>query len=183
MKTVTAITRARAAGAEGSPRGMRRGLWWWLPVALAGVYAAALIPELPAIIAHTWWSADSGSAGVVAQLYSHPAPGQYIILGDHGWYEAFSFYLLTRGLPAHRFLWYAAPLVCLGDHDRPGRGIRSQSVRALRRRPGDRRPAVPGPGRPDARLPADRPHERGVSRGRARGGGRAGCCRGSGRCH
>jgi len=89
---------------------MRRGLWWWLPVALAGVYAAALVPQLPAIITHTWWSADSGSAGVVAQLYSHPASGQYIILGDHGWYEAFSFYLLTRGLPAHRFLWYAAPL-------------------------------------------------------------------------
>ena len=63
-----------------------------------GVYAVALIPELPAIIAHTWWSADSGSAGVVAQLYSHPPTGQYIVLGDHGWYEALSFYLLTRGL-------------------------------------------------------------------------------------
>ncbi len=60
---------------------------------------------------------------------------------------------------------------CLGDHDRAGRGIGSKSVRALRRRPGDRRPAVPGPGRPDARLPADRPHKRGVSRGRAGGGG------------
>lgn len=80
-----------------------------MPVALAGVYAAALIPELPTIIAHGWWSADTASAGVVAQLYSHPASGQYVILGDHGWYEAFSFYLLTRGLPAHRLLWYAAP--------------------------------------------------------------------------
>jgi hypothetical protein len=82
-----------------------------LPVALVGVYAAALIPRLPAIIAHTWWSADSGSAGVVAQLYSHPAPGQYIILGDHGWYEAFSFDLLTRRLPAHKLLWYSIPVV------------------------------------------------------------------------
>ena len=83
---------------------------WWLPVALMGVYALALIPELPALITHTWWSADSGSAGVIAQLYSHPPAGQYIVLGDHGWYEALSLYLLTRGLPAHRFLWYAAPI-------------------------------------------------------------------------
>jgi hypothetical protein len=81
-----------------------------LPVALAGVYALALIPELPALIAHTWWSADTGSAGVVAQLYSHPPQGQYIVLGDHGWYEALSFYLLTKGLPAHRLLWYSVPI-------------------------------------------------------------------------
>jgi hypothetical protein len=74
------------------------------------VYALALVPEMPALIAHTWWSADSGSAGVVAQLYSHPPQGQYIVLGDHGWYEALSLYLLTRGLPAHRLLWYCFPI-------------------------------------------------------------------------
>ena len=85
-------------------------LWWWLPVALAGIYAALVAFQLPALIAHTWWSADSGSAGVVAQLYSRPPPGQYIVLGNHGWYEALSAYLLTRGLPAHRLLWYALPI-------------------------------------------------------------------------
>lgn len=92
-------------------RDSRLRLRWWLPLALVGLYAAALIPELPAIVAHTWWSADSGSAGVIAQLYRQPPAGQYIVLGDHGWYEAFSFYLLTRGLPAHRLLWYGFPVV------------------------------------------------------------------------
>ena len=116
METVTAIEDVRPPGVEGSSRpgpaaaGVRRSLWWWLPVALAGVYALALVPQLPAIIAHTWWSADSGSAGVIAELYRHPPPGQYIVLGDHGWYEAFSFDLLTRGLPAHRLLWYVSPI-------------------------------------------------------------------------
>ena len=113
MKTVTATTGVSAPQAEDSSRresGARRRLWWWLPVALAGLYALALIPDLPAIVAHTWWSADSGSAGVIAQLYRHPPSGQYIVLGDHGWYEAFSFDLLTRGLPGHRFLWYAVPV-------------------------------------------------------------------------
>lgn len=79
-------------------------------MALVAIYAAALIPELPAIVSHTWWSADSGSAGVVAELYRRPPPGQYVVLGDHGWYEALSFYLLTRGLALHRLLWYAVPV-------------------------------------------------------------------------
>ncbi len=111
MKTVIATTEVRAPEAENPPASVARSsVWWWLPVALVGVYAVALIPELPAIITHTWWSADSGSAGVIAQLYSRPPSGQYIILGDHGWYEAFSFYLLISGLPAHRLLWYAVPV-------------------------------------------------------------------------
>jgi hypothetical protein len=115
VKTVTATTGVRAPDAEDSPgressAAARSRLWWWLPVVLAVVYAAALAPELPAIVSHTWWSADSGSAGVIAQLYSRPPPGQYIVLGNHGWYEALSFYLLTRGLPAHRLLWYGAPV-------------------------------------------------------------------------
>ena len=115
MKTATATKESRAPDAEDSgPRrfntGLRTRLWWWLPVALAGVYALALIPALPTIIGHTWWSADSGSAGLVAQLYSHPAPGQYIVLGNHGWYETLSFDLLTRGLAGHRLLWYLAPI-------------------------------------------------------------------------
>lgn len=80
-------------------------------MALAGVYAAALVAVLPAIVSHGWWSADSASAGVVAQLYNRPPAGQYIVLGDHGWYEAVSLYLLTRGLPAHRLLWYGFPVV------------------------------------------------------------------------
>ena len=103
---------------------------------LAGVYALALIPELPTIIAHTWWSADSGSAGVVAQLYSHPPPGQYIVLGNHGWYEALSFYLLTRALPGTGAVVQRSDR-CLGDDSRAGRGIGRQGVRALGRRFGD----------------------------------------------
>lgn len=98
-------TLAEPAGA-GAPSGIR----WWLPVALAGTYAAVLVRELPTLIAHTWWSADSASAGFVAQLYRHPPAGQYIVLGNHGWYEALSFYLLTPGLPAHRLLWYGVPV-------------------------------------------------------------------------
>lgn len=116
MKSVTATTGARAP-AEGSSlrrlaggAGRARALWWWLPVALVAIYAAALIPELGVIVAHSWWSADSGSAGVVAELYRQPPPGQYVVLGDHGWYEALSFYLLTRGLALHRLLWYATPV-------------------------------------------------------------------------
>jgi hypothetical protein len=114
VKSVTVTEGARAPEAAAakrrfSARGLR-GLWWWLPVGLVAIYAAALIPELPAILSHTWWSADSGSAGVVAELYRHPPSGQYIILGDHGWYEALSFYLLTRGLALHRLLWYAVPV-------------------------------------------------------------------------
>lgn len=82
----------------------------WIPLGFVVLYAAVLLPELPALVAHSWWSADSASAGVVAQLYSHPAAGQYIVLGDHGWYEALASYLLTRWLPAHRLLWYCAPV-------------------------------------------------------------------------
>ena len=115
MDTVTSTTESRAPDADDSgPRrfntGLRSRLWWWLPVALAAVYALALIPELPAIISHTWWSADSASAGVVAQLYSHPPAGQFIVLGNHGWYETLSFDLLTRGLAGHRLLWYLVPV-------------------------------------------------------------------------
>ena len=114
MKTVTGTTGASAPDTEGLRRldagARRRRLWWWLPVALAGVYGAALVPALPTIITHTWWSADSGSAGLVAQLYSHPAPGQYIVLGNHGWYETLAFDLLTRALPAHKALWYSVPI-------------------------------------------------------------------------
>ncbi len=115
MKTITATRGASAPHAEDqSPRlhgaRNRRNLWWWLPVALAGVYALVLIPELPTVIAHLWWSADTGAAGAVAQIYSHPPSGQYIVIGDHGWYEALSFNVLTRGLPAHRLLWYGAPV-------------------------------------------------------------------------
>ncbi len=115
MKTVTATTGAGAPNTEDkTPRlsgaRYRRSLWWWLPVALAAVYAVALATELPTLIAHLWWSADTGAAGTVAQTYSHPPSGQYIVIGDHGWFEALSFYVLTRGLPAHRLLWYAAPV-------------------------------------------------------------------------
>jgi hypothetical protein len=80
-----------------------------LPVALVAIYVVALIPELPTIVSHTWWSADSGTAGVIAHLYRRPPARQYIVLGDHGWYEALGFYLLTRGLALHRLLWYAVP--------------------------------------------------------------------------
>jgi hypothetical protein len=73
-------------------------------------YAALLAAELPALITHTWWSADSGAAGVIAELYRHPPAGQYIVLGNHGWFETLSFDLLTRGLPAHRLLWYVVPV-------------------------------------------------------------------------
>jgi hypothetical protein len=115
VKTVIATTRVRAPDAEDPPAretsvAARSRLWWWLPVALAGVYAVVLVPELPALVRHSWWSADSGSAGVIAQLYIHPPAGQYIVLGNHGWYEALSFYLLTKGLPAHRVLWYCLPI-------------------------------------------------------------------------
>ena len=115
MKSVTTTTGVRAPdAAETSARrlsgGAFRGLWWWLPVVLAGIYAVALIPELPTVVAHTWWSADTGSVAVIAHLYSQPPAGQYIVLGDHGWYEALSFYLLTRGLALHRLLWYGVPV-------------------------------------------------------------------------
>lgn len=114
METVTGVSGAHAPHSEAPrwPGGNRpRKLWWWLPVALAGIYAAALIALLPTIVSHSWWSADSASAGVVAQLYTRPPAGQYIVLGDHGWYEAIGFNLLTRGLPAHRLLWYGIPVV------------------------------------------------------------------------
>lgn len=114
MRTITATTGARAPEAEDSRRregGARQRLWWWLPIALVGVYALALAPALPDIIAHTWWSADSASAGYVARLYTHLAPGQYVILGNHGWYETLGFYLLSRSLPGHLVLWYSAPIV------------------------------------------------------------------------
>ena len=78
MRTVTATTGASAPHADDSlslSAGTRRRLWWWLPIALAAVYGLALIAALPAIVAHTWWSADSDSAGYVALLYHHQAPG------------------------------------------------------------------------------------------------------------
>lgn len=114
MKPVAVASRAGARDAAGSAQGESgggaRGFKWWLPVIPAGAYAAALAAELPALVAHSWWSADSASAGFVAQLYSHPPAGQYIVLGSHGWYEAISFYLLTRGLPGHLLLWYGVPV-------------------------------------------------------------------------
>lgn len=113
MRTITATTGARAPETDdwrARRLGARSRLWWWLPIVLAVVYALALAPSLPAIIAHTWWSADSASAGFVAELYRHPAPGQYIILGNHGWYETLAFYLLTRTLPGHLALWYSVPI-------------------------------------------------------------------------
>lgn len=88
-----------------------REIAWSLPVLLAAVYAiAAVLPNLGTIINHTWWSADSIAAGFIGQLWHLPAAGQYVIIGDHGWYEAAAFYLLTRVLPAHRAVWYVAPL-------------------------------------------------------------------------
>lgn len=116
MESVTAITPTSVQQAEPPARRLsrvrdRRGLWWWLPVALVAAYAVVLAAELPTVIAHTWWSADSASAGLLAELYRQPPPGQYIVLGNHGWYEVLAFDLLTRGLPAHRLLWYAMPVV------------------------------------------------------------------------
>jgi hypothetical protein len=89
-----------------------RELVWWLPVALAVIYVlVAVLPNLHSILDHTWWAADSAAAGFIGQLYHSPPPGQYAILGDHGWYETAAFYVLTRALPAHRAIWYLAPVV------------------------------------------------------------------------
>jgi len=81
-----------------------------LPVALAGVYAAALGTSAtghrrPHLVVRGLGVGRSGRP-----LYSHPASGQYIILGDTAG-TSVQLRPADRGLPAHRLLWYSIPVV------------------------------------------------------------------------
>ncbi|MGC9222078.1 MAG: hypothetical protein ACP5H2_12155 [Solirubrobacteraceae bacterium] len=103
----------RHAGTGADVSGRRRlkiDLAWWLPMVIAAVYVLFVVANLGQILGHTWWSGDSAEAGVIGQLYHRPPAGQYVIIGDHGWFEALLFYVATRVLPAHRVLWIAAPV-------------------------------------------------------------------------
>jgi len=110
----------------------RRRLWpptlswgWWLPAALAVLYALVVLSHLDDILHQIWEISDSDAPGVFAQLYAAAPAGVHVTLGDHAYFEEVAFMLLTRFLPAHRALWYAIPVIC----DLVGLGVLTWSIR------------------------------------------------------
>ncbi|HEX4114963.1 MAG TPA: hypothetical protein VHY18_03720 [Solirubrobacteraceae bacterium] len=78
---------------------------WWLPVALAVVYVAIMIPQYGQLAAAINISGDSASALMIGQLFGHGS----VTLGNMAWYSVLLFEVSTRWLPAHRQIWEAAP--------------------------------------------------------------------------
>lgn len=83
-------------------------LWPWSPLALAALYAAALLTTLRSVVNAVYATADTVSAPYLGELLPH-AHGGTALLGNISWAEALWFELLTRGLPEHRQLWELAP--------------------------------------------------------------------------
>ena len=96
-----------------APVSLRRvgwqGLWPWLPLLFAGVYAVVLLITLRSVVQSIYWSSDIVSAPYIGELYPDRGPGAQVVLGNFPWYTTLWFEELTRWLPAHREIWEGAP--------------------------------------------------------------------------
>jgi hypothetical protein len=87
------------------------GLWPWLPVLFAGVYAVVFLINLRSIVDSVYLSADIVSAPYLGELARQAPPGAHILLGNIAWFPALWFELATHWLPAHRQIWELTPYV------------------------------------------------------------------------
>ncbi|MEA2398299.1 MAG: hypothetical protein QOK25_1855 [Thermoleophilaceae bacterium] len=89
----------------------RSGLWPWVPLGLAAVYAVSLFSNFHSVVQSIYLHSDEASALSLGQLYADAPHGAQTVLGRFPWYTTLWFESLTRGLPAHRQLWELAPWV------------------------------------------------------------------------
>lgn len=89
----------------------------WLPLALAGIFVAALAARLPRILDAISWNADALAPGLIAERAAEGGrvgePVGPTVLGDISSASTLWFHLLTEGLPGHRILWAWTPVLVL----------------------------------------------------------------------
>jgi hypothetical protein len=89
----------------------REDLLLFGPLALAGLFALVLLVNAQEVIAEIYRDADAASAMVISDLIDDAPPDRTVLFSNYPWYEGLWFMELTRGLPAHREIWEAAPIV------------------------------------------------------------------------
>lgn len=94
----------------GDLRSRLAAMWWWLPALLAAGFAVLVLVHLPHTLVTFYRNSDAATPPVIAQLLGSSSNGAQVTLGDHSYYEELLFLILTRGLPLHRQIWYAAPI-------------------------------------------------------------------------
>jgi hypothetical protein len=101
-----ALARLRAVATTGG----LRALPWWAAWALAGVYLAVFVVQLPRNITELAWNSDYASGFTVPEsLVRTGLGGGHIVMGAAAEWVPLWFGLLTARLPLHRELWGVMP--------------------------------------------------------------------------
>jgi hypothetical protein len=101
----------KASGRGPSARRLDEVLRWsrWAAVPFAVVYLILMAHQLHGAITSTNLDADAASGPVIGELFGAAPAHANVVLGEFGWYATLLFDLATKGLPAHRTMWEAAP--------------------------------------------------------------------------
>jgi hypothetical protein len=123
MSVLPPPARLRSRFASGHARtASAQPLWQsvlaWLPLVVALVYAVGLLVNIGALLHAVYSSADASAVLSIAHSFPSTPSGAKVIYGDVQVLQVLAVLLLTRGLPAYRYVWellpYVAGLVALG---------------------------------------------------------------------
>jgi hypothetical protein len=89
----------------------RSDLLLYAPLGIAAIYALALLVNAGEVIGWVYLDGDAASAMVIAELIDDAPPERTVYFSNYPWYETLWFMQATRGLPAHREIWEAGPIV------------------------------------------------------------------------
>ena len=82
-----------------------------LPLGIAAASLGLLLANLRGVVSVLYLNADTASAPVIASLADAAPRGRVVTLGNYPSYETIWLLRATLGLPEHRALWEAAPVV------------------------------------------------------------------------
>jgi hypothetical protein len=103
------LTRATGRATAPPRLGNRATLVWLTPFAIAVVYIAVFVVQLPHNLWVIEWGTDYASGFTMTTTLAKTGAGGYTVLGTTGAYVPLWFGLLTARLPLHRQLWELAP--------------------------------------------------------------------------
>ncbi len=81
----------------------------WLPLVPALVYCVGLIANFGAILRAVYSNADASSVLAIAQSFPSAPHGAKVVYGDVQILQVLAVLLVTRVLPAYRYVWEVAP--------------------------------------------------------------------------
>lgn len=115
MAAANHVLGAHALQARSSQLSRLSGLparyWKWLPIIPLLVYCAGMVVNFRGILHGVYGSADTTSILYIAQSLPNAPHGAQVVYGDVQVLQVLAFLLLTRVLPAYRYIWELAPWI------------------------------------------------------------------------